>query len=41
MDYKIIDAHIHPSFDDKDSIKEAKEAGVEFTLEDLLKDFKK
>jgi hypothetical protein len=41
MNYKIIDAHMHPNFDDKDSLREAAEAGVDFTLNGLLKDFKK
>jgi len=41
MNYRIIDAHMHPNFDDETSKNEAKEAGVDFTLDGLLKDFKK
>jgi hypothetical protein len=41
MKQKIIDAHTHPAFNDASSIQEAKEAGINFTLNELLKDFKK
>jgi hypothetical protein len=41
MGQKIIDAHMHPIFDNSDSLKSAKEAGVDFTLDGLRKDFKK
>jgi hypothetical protein len=41
MGQKIIDAHMHPIFDNLDSLKSAKEAGVDFTLDGLRKDFKK
>ena len=41
MKQRIIDAHIHPGFNDASSIQEAKEAGIDFTLEGLKKDFKR
>lgn len=41
MKQRIIDAHMHPDFNDISSIKEAKEAGIDFTLNGLAKDFKK
>lgn len=41
MSQKIIDAHMHPIFDNADSINSAKESGIDFTLEGLRKDFKK
>lgn len=41
MAYKIIDAHMHPLFEDEPSMEEAKVSGVEFTIEGLLKDFKR
>ena len=41
MAQKIIDAHMHPGFNDASSIKEAKEAGIDFSLIGLAKDFKR
>jgi len=41
MGQRIIDAHMHPIFDNVESMKSAKEAGVDFTLNGLRKDFKK
>ena len=41
MKQKIIDAHTHPDFGSRSSIQEAREAGIDFTLDGLKKDFKK
>jgi len=41
MDYRIIDAHMHPIFDNAESIASSKESGIDFTLNGLRKDFKK
>ncbi len=38
---KIIDAHVHLFFDDQFSKDEAKEAGVDFTMEGVLLDYKR
>lgn len=41
MKQRIIDAHMHPDFNNKISIERAKQLGINFNLKGLLKDFKK
>ena len=41
MTQKIIDVHMHPDFDNKSMIDVAKEAGVNFSLSGISKDFRK